>query len=197
MCCCLLHCLGCFLGCFFGAMLIFVRVRLPTTDAGSKLGLGEVQAELDRISSRETDSDLSNANDAPATDGQDTWSPSHFSHHLSYDRPPPSSHHAPPLPLHHKDARGKLRGGCSFSSSFTFSSRKNRLHSLPSPTTLLLGCYTKGLVFVTFTCKSVCYMKIWGRDGGLRKGILRLQKNWKCGCLIHPFTVMVQLVFLL
>ncbi|XP_037549306.1 cytoplasmic dynein 1 light intermediate chain 1 isoform X2 [Nematolebias whitei] len=40
--------------------------------SGSKLGLSDVQAELDRISSRETDSDLSNANDAPATDGQDT-----------------------------------------------------------------------------------------------------------------------------
>uniref|UniRef100_H2LF35 Dynein light intermediate chain n=1 Tax=Oryzias latipes TaxID=8090 RepID=H2LF35_ORYLA len=40
--------------------------------SGSKLGLGDVQAELDRISSRETDSDLTNANDTPATDGQDT-----------------------------------------------------------------------------------------------------------------------------
>ncbi|KAI3358042.1 hypothetical protein L3Q82_003060 [Scortum barcoo] len=40
--------------------------------SGSKLGLGDVQAELDRISSRETDSDLPNANDTPATDGQDT-----------------------------------------------------------------------------------------------------------------------------
>uniref|UniRef100_A0A3Q2CVA8 Dynein light intermediate chain n=1 Tax=Cyprinodon variegatus TaxID=28743 RepID=A0A3Q2CVA8_CYPVA len=37
---------------------------------GSKLGLSDVQAELDRIANRETDSDLSNANDA--TDGQDT-----------------------------------------------------------------------------------------------------------------------------
>lgn len=43
-----------------------------TPDAGSKLGLSEVQAELDRISNRETDSDLSNANETPATDGQDT-----------------------------------------------------------------------------------------------------------------------------
>uniref|UniRef100_G3NRG0 Dynein light intermediate chain n=1 Tax=Gasterosteus aculeatus aculeatus TaxID=481459 RepID=G3NRG0_GASAC len=33
--------------------------------SGSKLGLSDVQAELDRISSRETDSDLPNANDAP------------------------------------------------------------------------------------------------------------------------------------
>uniref|UniRef100_A0A8D0A962 Dynein light intermediate chain n=1 Tax=Sander lucioperca TaxID=283035 RepID=A0A8D0A962_SANLU len=40
--------------------------------SGSKLGLSDVQAELDRISSRETDSDLPNANDTPATDGQDT-----------------------------------------------------------------------------------------------------------------------------
>uniref|UniRef100_A0A1A8GNM1 Dynein light intermediate chain n=1 Tax=Nothobranchius korthausae TaxID=1143690 RepID=A0A1A8GNM1_9TELE len=40
--------------------------------SGSKLGLSDVQAELDRISSRETDSDLSNANDAHATDGQET-----------------------------------------------------------------------------------------------------------------------------
>uniref|UniRef100_A0A3Q0SC93 Dynein light intermediate chain n=1 Tax=Amphilophus citrinellus TaxID=61819 RepID=A0A3Q0SC93_AMPCI len=44
---------------------------LPTF-AGSKLGLSDVQAELDRIASRETDSDLSNANETPATDGQDT-----------------------------------------------------------------------------------------------------------------------------
>ena len=41
-------------------------------DAGSKLGLSDVQAELDRISSRETDSDLPNAHETPATDGQDT-----------------------------------------------------------------------------------------------------------------------------
>ncbi|GLD75294.1 cytoplasmic dynein 1 light intermediate chain 1-like isoform X2 [Lates japonicus] len=40
--------------------------------SGSKLGQSDVQAELDRISSRETDSDLSNANETPATDGQDT-----------------------------------------------------------------------------------------------------------------------------
>ena len=40
--------------------------------AASKLGLGDVQAELDRISSRETDSDLPNANETPAADGQDT-----------------------------------------------------------------------------------------------------------------------------
>uniref|UniRef100_A0A3B5MU32 Dynein light intermediate chain n=1 Tax=Xiphophorus couchianus TaxID=32473 RepID=A0A3B5MU32_9TELE len=40
--------------------------------SGSKLGLSDVQAELDRISNRETDSDLSNANDTAATDGQDT-----------------------------------------------------------------------------------------------------------------------------
>ncbi|KAF7210707.1 cytoplasmic dynein 1 light intermediate chain 1 [Nothobranchius furzeri] len=40
--------------------------------SGSKLGLSDVQAELDRISSRETDADLSNANDAHATDGQET-----------------------------------------------------------------------------------------------------------------------------
>ncbi|TNN85825.1 Cytoplasmic dynein 1 light intermediate chain 1 [Liparis tanakae] len=40
--------------------------------SGSKLGLSDVQAELDRISSRETDSDLPNANDTPAADGQDT-----------------------------------------------------------------------------------------------------------------------------
>ncbi|CAK6949556.1 cytoplasmic dynein 1 light intermediate chain 1 isoform X2 [Scomber scombrus] len=40
--------------------------------SGSKLGLSDVQAELDRISSRETDSDLPNANETPATDGQDT-----------------------------------------------------------------------------------------------------------------------------
>uniref|UniRef100_A0A8C7ZZG5 Dynein light intermediate chain n=1 Tax=Oryzias sinensis TaxID=183150 RepID=A0A8C7ZZG5_9TELE len=40
--------------------------------SGSKLGMGDVQAELDRISSRDTDSDLTNANDTPATDGQDT-----------------------------------------------------------------------------------------------------------------------------
>ncbi|KAF3833792.1 hypothetical protein F7725_024996 [Dissostichus mawsoni] len=39
---------------------------------GSKLGLSDVQAELDRISSRENDSDMPNANDTPATDGQDT-----------------------------------------------------------------------------------------------------------------------------
>lgn len=41
-------------------------------DAGSKLGLSDVQAELDRISSRETDSDLPNANETSATEGQDT-----------------------------------------------------------------------------------------------------------------------------
>uniref|UniRef100_A0A3P9JAW3 Dynein light intermediate chain n=1 Tax=Oryzias latipes TaxID=8090 RepID=A0A3P9JAW3_ORYLA len=48
--------------------------ELPVSNKnpGSKLGLGDVQAELDRISSRETDSDLTNANDTPATDGQDT-----------------------------------------------------------------------------------------------------------------------------
>ncbi|XP_010789959.1 copine-4-like [Notothenia coriiceps] len=40
--------------------------------SGSKLGLSDVQAELDRISSRENDSDMPNANDTPATDGQDT-----------------------------------------------------------------------------------------------------------------------------
>ncbi|TWW65149.1 Cytoplasmic dynein 1 light intermediate chain 2 [Takifugu flavidus] len=40
--------------------------------SASKLGLGDVQAELDRISSRETDSDLPNANETPAADGQDT-----------------------------------------------------------------------------------------------------------------------------
>uniref|UniRef100_A0A672IVN6 Dynein light intermediate chain n=1 Tax=Salarias fasciatus TaxID=181472 RepID=A0A672IVN6_SALFA len=40
--------------------------------SGSKLGLSDVQAELDRISNRETDSDLPNANETPATDGQDT-----------------------------------------------------------------------------------------------------------------------------
>eukprot|EP00064_Thunnus_orientalis_P017299 superscaffoldBa00003638_g17380 len=40
--------------------------------SGSKLGLSDVQAELDRISSRETDSDLPNAHETPATDGQDT-----------------------------------------------------------------------------------------------------------------------------
>lgn len=40
--------------------------------AASKLGLGDVQAELDRISSRETDSDLPNTNETPAADGQDT-----------------------------------------------------------------------------------------------------------------------------
>uniref|UniRef100_A0A665WZE8 Dynein light intermediate chain n=1 Tax=Echeneis naucrates TaxID=173247 RepID=A0A665WZE8_ECHNA len=40
--------------------------------SGSKLGLSDVQAELDRISSRETDSDLPNANETPATDGQET-----------------------------------------------------------------------------------------------------------------------------
>jgi len=45
---------------------------LPTFNTGSKLGLSDVQAELDRISSRETDSDLPNANDTPAADGQDT-----------------------------------------------------------------------------------------------------------------------------
>nr|XP_020462504.1 cytoplasmic dynein 1 light intermediate chain 1-like [Monopterus albus] len=40
--------------------------------SGSKLGLSDVQAELDRISNRETDSDLPNVNETPATDGQDT-----------------------------------------------------------------------------------------------------------------------------
>lgn len=40
--------------------------------SGSKLGMSDVQAELDRISSRETDSDLPNANETPATDSQDT-----------------------------------------------------------------------------------------------------------------------------
>uniref|UniRef100_A0A667XGH9 Dynein light intermediate chain n=1 Tax=Myripristis murdjan TaxID=586833 RepID=A0A667XGH9_9TELE len=40
--------------------------------SGSKLGLSDVQAELDRISSRETDTDPPNANDTPAADGQDT-----------------------------------------------------------------------------------------------------------------------------
>ncbi|KAM3857863.1 LOW QUALITY PROTEIN: cytoplasmic dynein 1 light intermediate chain 1 [Diretmus argenteus] len=40
--------------------------------SGSKLGLSDVQAELDRISSRETDSDPPNGNENPAADGQDT-----------------------------------------------------------------------------------------------------------------------------
>ncbi|XP_061662692.1 cytoplasmic dynein 1 light intermediate chain 1 [Syngnathoides biaculeatus] len=40
--------------------------------SGSKLGLSDVQAELDRISNRETDLDLPNANETPATDGQHT-----------------------------------------------------------------------------------------------------------------------------
>lgn len=40
--------------------------------SGSKLGISDVQAELDRISSRDTDVELSNANETPATDGQDT-----------------------------------------------------------------------------------------------------------------------------
>ncbi|XP_061738747.1 cytoplasmic dynein 1 light intermediate chain 1 [Nerophis ophidion] len=40
--------------------------------SGSKLGLSDVQAELDRIANRETDLDLPNANETPATEGQDT-----------------------------------------------------------------------------------------------------------------------------
>uniref|UniRef100_A0A3B4BHA7 Dynein light intermediate chain n=1 Tax=Periophthalmus magnuspinnatus TaxID=409849 RepID=A0A3B4BHA7_9GOBI len=40
--------------------------------SGSKLGISDVQAELDRISSRDTEVDLSNANETPANDGQDT-----------------------------------------------------------------------------------------------------------------------------
>ncbi|TMS18477.1 Cytoplasmic dynein 1 light intermediate chain 1 [Larimichthys crocea] len=48
------------------------RWREQHSGNSSKLGLGDVQAELDRISSRETDSDMPNANETPATDGQDT-----------------------------------------------------------------------------------------------------------------------------
>uniref|UniRef100_A0A8C5CUM0 Dynein light intermediate chain n=1 Tax=Gadus morhua TaxID=8049 RepID=A0A8C5CUM0_GADMO len=40
--------------------------------SGSKLGLSDVQAELDRISNRDSDLDLPNANDSGASDGQDT-----------------------------------------------------------------------------------------------------------------------------
>ncbi|XP_077599961.1 cytoplasmic dynein 1 light intermediate chain 1 [Stigmatopora nigra] len=40
--------------------------------SGSKLGLSDVQAELDRISNRESDLDLPNANETPASDGHNT-----------------------------------------------------------------------------------------------------------------------------
>ena len=49
-----------------------VSVCLCVCAAGSKLGLSDVQAELDRISNRDSDLDLPNANDSGASDGQDT-----------------------------------------------------------------------------------------------------------------------------
>lgn len=65
--------IGCLLSWFAGGANVVGRAVPPLHPrAASKLGLGDVQAELDRISSRETDSDLPNTNETPAADGQDT-----------------------------------------------------------------------------------------------------------------------------
>lgn len=66
--------IGCLLSWFAGGADVVGRAVPPPLrpHAASKLGLGDVQAELDRISSRETDSDLPNTNETPAADGQDT-----------------------------------------------------------------------------------------------------------------------------
>lgn len=58
-----------FISCY-AIRTVILCLYVPVT--GSKLGLGDVQAELDRISSREMDSDLPSANETPAADGQDT-----------------------------------------------------------------------------------------------------------------------------
>lgn len=116
---------------------------------GSKLGLSDVQAELDRISSRETDSDLSNANDAPATDGQDTWRSTHSIPAPLLSPLLSTSLCSPPLTSIIK-MLGKQRGGHAFIPHrlFTFSLRRTRRFlppCLPSSTPLfsLCGCYTK------------------------------------------------------
>lgn len=165
-------------------------------DAGSKLGLSDVQAELDRISSRETDSDLPNANETPATDGQDTWRPTHFTP-LYFSPPPPQSPSTsfalPPSTLalcsitkmqgNKEGSRGKGKVDTLFMLPIIFHSPQGEELALsspaPSPTTRSPPAPSLSLPFLAVTLRaSICHCYI--QDCLLHESLMGM--GHQCGC---------------
>lgn len=140
----------------------------------------------------------------------DTLHPSLFSPLFDLSHPPPPLSFFPSLSPSSWGVRGKWgksRVGHSFSSplSFTLLKEKNLPYLPPCLLPYLVLLPLLSLPFLAVTLRAFCYLRVsgygepvgvWRLEWEEVRGRLTKLQEWKQGCFIHPFIVMVLLVFL-